>query len=433
MNTPKSAAWGRLVALALLAPVPAICTSHSAVAQDEPAIETNGGHDWPAWRGPRGNGFSPDVPKRLPPKKLLWSRPMAGECHAPVSVGGGYVVVADHGGGRGYWRCFNAADGTPVWTRQYPNNEKMEFGAAPRAAPLIHRGRVYCLSAWGELFCIELSTGNVVWQKHLARHFQAKTPTWGYCCSPLVAGGKLIVNPGGTGGPVAALNPDTGKVLWTGEGEGLNYAGFIVGTFGGVEQVVGYDQKTAGGWELKTGRRLWTFEVDNSYGYIVPSPVAVGGKLLLTSDQENARLVAFDDGDKIWDEPPAENEDLAPEIATPTVWGGLILGASYGLVLLDPSPADGPRTLETLWIYDDEKCVEGVCHVIASEDRALVMCEDGQLLLLAADRESCRILDRVKLCEKTWVHPALAGARLYVRDKSRLYCYAMRAEDRGGR
>jgi hypothetical protein len=65
--------------------------------------------------------------------------------------------------------------------------------------------------------------------------------------------------------------------------------------------------------------------------------------------------------------------------------------------------------------------------VIASEDRALVMCEDGQLLLLAADRESCQILDRLKLCDKTWVHPALADGRFFVRDQAALYCYDMPA------
>jgi len=425
-KTTRSTRRRRLLGLFLLAPVAALGTRQPAAAQDEPGAQAAApGHDWPASRGPHGNGFSPEVPKRLPPKKLLWSRAMAGECHAPVSVGGGYVVVADHGEGRDFWRSFDAGDGTPAWTHEYPNAEKMDFGAAPRAAPLIHRGRVYCLSAWGELFCLKLTTGKVVWQEHLAREFKTKTPTWGFCSSPLVAGGKLIVNPGGSGGPVAALDPSTGEVLWSGQGEGPDYAGFIAGTFGGVEQVVGYDRKTAGGWDLKTGRRLWTFEVDNSYGYIVPSPVAVDGKLLLTSDQQNARLVGFGAGGKIDAEPAAENEDLAPEIATPTVWGDLVLGASYGLVLLDPSPADGGRALKTLWIYDEEECVEGICHVIASEDRALVMCEDGQLLLLALDRESCKVLDRVKLCEETWVHPALAGGRLYVRDAGKLYCYAM--------
>ncbi len=386
-------------------------------------------YEWPGWRGPRGDGFSPEVPRRLPPRKLLWTRAMAGECHAPLSVGGGYLVAADADGRRDYWRCFNAADGTPVWTYEYPNAEKMEFGAAPRAAPRIYRGKVYCLNAWGELFGFDLASGRLVWRKHLAREFQQKTPTWGYCCSPLMANGNLIVNPGGTGGPVAALDPQTGNAVWTGKGDGVNYAAFLLGTFGGVEQLIGYDRKTAGGWDAKTGERLWTLDVDASYGYIAPSPVAVGGKLLLTSDQQDARLMGFTAAGKILNEPAAENMDLAPEIATPCVWGGLILGASSGLLLLDPATPDSGNSLKTLWLDDNEDCLRGLCHAIVSEDRALVLCEDGQLLLLAADRKSCTILDRAKLCERTWVHPALAYGRLYVRDKAAVYCYEMPAPE----
>jgi hypothetical protein len=56
----------------------------------------------------------------------------------------------------------------------------------------------------------------------------------------------------------------------------------------------------------------------------------------------------------------------------------------------------------------------------------LILCEDGHLLLLAADRKSCMILDRVKLCDRTWVHPALADGRLYVRDRAGIYCYDLR-------
>ncbi len=384
-------------------------------------------YDWPGWRGPRGDGFSPEVPRRMPPKKLLWTHAMAGECHAPLSVGGGYLVAADSDGRRDYWRCFNAADGTPVWTYEYPNSEKMEFGAAPRAAPRIYGGKAYCLNAWGELFCLDLATGKPVWKKHLAREFQQKTPTWGYCCSPLVANGKLIVNPGGTGGPVAALDPQTGNVVWTGQGDGVNYASFLLGSFGGVEQLIGYDRKTAGGWDAKSGRRLWTLDVDCSYGYIAPSPVAVGGKLLLTSDQEDARLMGFTAAGRILDKPVAESMDLAPEIATPTVWGGLILGASSGLLLLDPTSSGAGNALKTLWIEDSEDHLRGLCHAIVSEDRALVLCEDGRVLLLAAERKSCTILDRVKLCGRTWVYPALADGRLYVRDKAAVYCYDMRA------
>jgi len=400
--------------------------SQPTVSSPRMAGPTSEALDWPCWRGPNGDGFSPEVPQRLPPKKLAWSQEMAGECHAPISVGEGCAVLGDHDSKRDFWRCFDAAGGGPRWTFDYTNAEKMEFGAAPRAAPLIHGGKAYCLSAWGELFCFKLADGHVAWRKHLGRQSGQKTPQWGFCVSPRIAGGKLIVSPGADRAPFSALEPETGEVVWTAAGKGVNYASTLIGTFGGVPQVVAYDAATAGGWDLGTGRRLWTLKVDCAAGYIVPSPVALGQRILLASGEENSRLLGFGPAGTLEPQPQAVNEDLAPEIATPTAWGDAILGAAGGLMLLDASAAPGKGLLRTLWISDKDEYLNGVCHAIVSHDRALVMCEDGQVLLLAADRNACRVLDRQKLCDKTWSHPALARGRLYVRDKSALYCYDLR-------
>ena len=171
----------------------------------------------------------------------------------------------------------------------------MEYGPGPRATPLIYEGKVYVLSAFGELYAFDLKTGETVWQKDFIKDFgAAKAPKWGFCGSPLVAGGKLIVNPGGKTS-LAALDPATGKVLWEGAGAGPNYSSFLAGTFGGVEQVVGHDDASLGGWDLKTGKRLWSvpMEIEPDAGYIVPTPVAVGGKLLVADQKNGTQLFAF--------------------------------------------------------------------------------------------------------------------------------------------
>ncbi len=382
--------------------------------------------EWPMWRGPKLSGFSAEVPKALLPlEKPLWTHPMAGECNAPIAVAEGYVVVADHGAGRDYWRCFDAATGEPKWTHEYANTGEMDYGAAPRASPLIYRGKVYCLNAWGTLFCLRLSDGEVVWKKDFLKDFKAgEPPVWGYCPSPIAADGKILTNPGGTAGAVAALDPDTGETVWTAKRGFPNYAGFIVGTFGGVRQVVGYDTDSLGGWDLESGERLWTLPADSSAGYIVPTPVDVGGKLLLSSDTEETRLHAFDASGKIVAEPVAGSEELYPEMSTPVLWGKLVLGASDGLVLLDPAD-----DLAALWIFDEDPSVGGLCHFIVSDDRALVFCDDGHVVLLALDREACKIVGKAKVCGSSWTYPAIAGGRLYVRDKEVLACYDLSAGD----
>jgi outer membrane protein assembly factor BamB len=384
--------------------------------------------EWPGWRGPDGTAFSPDVPRQMPAKKLLWSQAMSGECNAPLACAEGVVIAADYGAAKDHWRCFDAEKGTPLWDCSYENTHEMDSGSAPRATPLIHQGKAYLLDAFGTLRALDLKKGTVLWKKDFLKDFKAGEPaTWGYCSSPLLAGGKLIVNPGGTGGAAAALDPDSGKVLWTSQEGRPNYASFIAGAFGGVEQVIGYDETSLGGWDLATGRRLFSLPVNPGDGYIVPAPVKVGDKVLLATEQGDTHLYAFESGGRIVQAPEGGNKDLYPEISTPVVWGDTILGATEGLVLLDPK--DG---LKTLWRYDEDPSVGGLVHFIVSKDRAIAFCDNGIMLLLAFDRAEARILGKEKLCGRTWVHPALAYGKLYVRDSKTLFCYDLAMKVDGG-
>lgn len=287
----------------------------------------------------------------------------------------------------------------------------------PPRRPLLFDGRAYVLSAFGELYCLDLKTGQTLWQKDFIKDLGGKkVPTWGYCCSPLVARGRLIVNPGGRSALVA-LDPQTGSVLWQGEGGLPNYSSFLVGTFGGVEQVVGYDAKTLGGWDLQTGRRLWNVKVESSGGYIVPSPLVLGGNLLIADTNNEAQLFAFDPGGTIRSTPVATNDGLNPEICTPVAAQGLILGQAGKLVCLDAA------SLKTLWSEQHDKAFEADCHLIAAEDRAVVTNNLGELLLLRFDRGGMKVLGRKKICQKTLMHPTVAGARLFAQDNESLYCY----------
>ena len=369
------------------------------------------------------NGLSDEVPAKMPAVKLLWKKPMAGLCSAGISAAEGYVVVADHGKKTDYYRCYRAAAGKEAWTFSVRNGAEMDYGASPRATPAIHRGKVYCIGAVGDVHCLDLTTGKAVWEKDYRKDFGAgRLPTWGHCTAPLLVEGKLILHPGN----VVALDPATGKTVWTGKAHGCNYSNFVVGTFGGIKQLIGYDGRSLAAWDVKTGKRLWELEVDNSKGYIVPSPVTLGEKLLVASEDEDTRLYGFDRKGKLIELPEAESEDLAPEMATPTIQGDLILGICEGLVCLDPK-----NKLKTLWIEENEDAFYGLSHIVAARDRALVFGSNGTMALVKADRKKCTILGTSKLCKDTWAHPALTGGRIYLRDEKFFYCYELKMPGAG--
>ncbi|HUW33700.1 MAG TPA: PQQ-binding-like beta-propeller repeat protein [Planctomycetota bacterium] len=377
--------------------------------------------DWPQWRGPTRDSISAEVPTKMPEKKVLWRRPMAGKCSAGVAVSGGFVIVPDHGDGKDYLRCYRAEKGEPAWTHSWDNDAEMEYTSGPRATPLVHEGMVYALGATGLLCCLKLDTGTVVWQMNLAELFKAEVPQYGYCSSPIIIDGKLIVNPGGKDASVAALDPKTGKTIWQTPGAPAAYASFIVGTFGGVRQIVGYDSESLGGWDLGSGKRLWKLVPPTGGDFNVGTPVDVAGKLLVCTENNYTRLYGFSDGGAIIEKPLARNDDLGMDMGTPTVVDGLAFGTGMGLVCMDAN--DG---LKTLWASNEDDSPRGFSHIIAGNGHALIFCENGTMHLLAVGRRQPKILGSVRMTGGAWSHPALADGRLYIRDDRLLYCYNLR-------
>jgi len=389
---------------------------------NRPAAAESSANDWPGWRGPNRDGISPLLPKSLPKKpKFVWRKRMTGEALSGIAVAGRHVIVADRdpNDASDIFRCLDASTGKELWKLQYAAAGDMDYGNSPRATPLIHDGRVYLLGAFGDLHCLRLADGRIEWKTNLVRQFSAKSLTWGMCSSPLIVDDKLIVNPGAKEASLAALDRITGKVVWQSPGLAGAYSSFIVGTFGGVRQIVGYDAVSLGGWDVESGRRLWKLFPDLEGDFNVPTPVQVGGRLLVTTENNGTRLYNFDKSGNLIPKPVALNEDLAPDTSTPVVIGEKVFGGWVDLFCLDLN--DG---LKPVWTAEDE-VFEDYVSLIGNRDRVLITTTEGELLLIDATGESYKLISRLRVFDgKTEVlsHPALVGTRLFIRDSNEICC-----------
>ena len=127
-----------------------------------------------------------------------------------------------------------------------------------------------------------------------------------------MVGDSLIVNPGAPEASLVALGLYTGEVIWKTPGGPPGYGSLIVGTFGGVRQIVGYDADSLGGWDPNTGQRLWTLAPEKKGDYNVPTPVNVFGQLLVATENNGTRLYDFDSQGRILPVPVAQTRELAP-------------------------------------------------------------------------------------------------------------------------
>jgi len=393
-------------------------------------VKREGCLGWGDWRGPRRDGISDGVPAQLPAKpRFAWRKKTTGPSMAGVAVSLPYVVVADKSsnGDEDIWRCLDAQTGDERWVFQYAAPGKMDYTNAPRATPVICGDKVYLLGAFGRLECLELKTGNSLWSRDLLADFGGKPLSWGFCARPLVDGERLIVGTASPDAALVALNRQTGETLWEAPGNPAGYGGMVAGVFGGRRQIVGCDSKSLGGWNPETGERLWTMESDSLN---VPTPIDLGGRLLVANEGFGARIYAFNSDGTLCDEPQASNDAFKPNATSPVTVNGLLFGfANETLSCLDLE-----KKLATNW-SSSRKGADGwgdYASFIGGNGRVLATSVSGWLTLFEADGGGCRQVASLQVFDgakpEVWSHPALVDSRLYLRSANEVVCLLLGEE-----
>lgn len=324
--------------------------------------------------------------------------------------------------------CLDTVSGVAFWQHSYQATGNLDYGNSIRATPLIADPYVVTLGAFGDLHCLDLETGNLVWSKHLVRDLHGIMPQWGYSASPIAIDDRLIVQPGGDSASIAALDLETGEVVWKTPGRQAAYASLVPWSQGGKQQVIGFDYRTLGGWDVEDGKRLWeiTPKVPNDFN--VPTPIVMPEGVILTSENNGTRLHAWTSPGTADAAPAAEFLDLAGDSHTPVVVGKYLVGVDRGLYVLDIHSQ--LRGISELY----NPSLDGYCSLIGSEDRVLVQCEKGELLLLQIGQQSgsnqnvVRELDRIRVGDDSvqiLAHGAIAGSIYFVRLPDRLQAWQL--------
>jgi len=321
-----------------------------------------------------------------------------------------------------FFRCVKASDGSPVWSFSYPAPGALDYGNSPRATPLIHEGKVFVQGAMGHLACLDLKSGDPIWEMNLKEEFEPKEDLkWGFCASPLIVENKLIVLPGAADCGVAALEPAKGKVLWKSPGKAPGYGSLTQGQFHGKCQIVGHDADSLGGWDPASGKRLWRLAPPVANDFNVPTPIIHGDGVLISTENNGTRHFQIRSDGSIDPQPVAVFRKLAPDTHSPVRAGGRLLGISKRLFCLDAT------TLKPLWELTDS-AFGRYCALVATQKRALVISLDGELLLISTEDQRGKLLAKSQIFpgEKgLYSHPAFVGAKMYARGSGNIACFSL--------
>jgi outer membrane protein assembly factor BamB len=392
--------------------------------------------DWPQWLGPKRDGstaekVAPWKEKEAP--KVLWRQAVTQGYSSPV-VAGGRVFL--HARGKDMDReeeeviALDAATGKPLWKDAYARPAFTSvLGTGPRATPTVAGKRLFTMGINGLLSCYDVENGKRLWQADLYKQFKADLPTFAVCCSPLVVGNRVIVSVGGKGRCAVALRADTGEVQWQSLDDAASTSSPVL--FAGGERpggatpdVVLMTPLRLVGLDPLDGSLRWEHPMVFQPQGTSPTPVAVGDKLVASTQAHGAVAVGVGSKDEKMTAAPAwQNKEMKSYFSSGVTAGDLLLLVTN---VVEPLPSTSlscldPKTGKLLW----RKEKVGYFHaglIRTGDGKLLALNDSGVLTLLEVDGKGAKEVARAKVCGGTLVSPALSGGRLYVRDDKELIC-----------
>ncbi len=400
--------------------------------------------DWPQWRGPNRDDVSKETgllrtwPKDGP--KLLWTFTDSGIGFSGPAIVGDRLYTMGGDGKTTSVFCLDLTTQEKAWSTEVGPFFPHGNGDGPRGTPTVDGDLVFALSGHGDLVCVEKDTGTKRWHVNLKKDFSGQMASgWGYSESVLVDGDKVVCTPGGGKGTLAALNKDTGEVIWRSKElkDPAVYSSIIAADVDGVRQ---YIQLTGGGMAgvaADDGRLLWHSD-QNAHGITVATPIyhdhcvyastsyGVGCglvKLTKAGDKFKAEKVYGPDARKVM-----HNHH-----------GGVVRVGEYVYGYSDRGgwTCQEFKTGKVMW--QSNKLGKG--SVTYADGRLYCYTEgDGTAGLVEASPTGWKEDGRFKVPRRSkmkhhglvWTHPVVANGRLYLRDQDLIFCYDVKARTTAG-
>ena len=383
--------------------------------------------EWNQWLGPDRDGKSPESgllatwPESGPEK--VWQVESLGEGYSSLSFANGSLFTQGVKAGKQYLIAIDAETGKIEWETQHGRPYSNRRGGGPRGTPTVDGDRVYALGGDGNLICADASTGAKIWEKHLLKTYGARNINWGISESPLVDGNRLVVNAGGRGASIVALDKATGDELWKTQSDEAGYSSGVAVEIDGVRQYVFFTGEAAVGVLATNGELLWRYRPVSNSTANAATPVVRDNLVFFSSSYGTgcALLRLESTGGSTTASEVYFNRDMRNHYSTSILLGDHLYGFS-GRILT----AMKFETGEVAW--RDRSVGKG--QIIHADGRLYILSDDGVVGLVEPSPTEYREISRFVIGSRdypTWTLPVIADGTLYLRDQERLYAYNVKA------
>jgi outer membrane protein assembly factor BamB len=446
--------WMLQISVALLTSYSAVIADdetadqgRAAVAADLASAPSMG--EWKQWRGPARANQSPETgllsqwPEGGPP--LVWRVEGLGDGIASVSIADGQIFTMTYANDLEFVVALDQATGSFRWAAPVGPavHESRLMRWLTQRSPTLDGNRLYAVTAFGSLVCLNTQDGDVRWSKSYTKDLRGQPAWWGFCDHPLVDGDQLICTPGGSEAAIVALNKYTGDLIWqtaipSPRSQSGHFAAPVIMQVGGIRQYVGLLQAGLVGVAAEDGQLLWRYDRINERYADDPqnalTPLVHGDRLFCVGSRGTVlallTLIADDDNGISVREEYVRSchinhfQDNAVLVDERVFISGLQGRRHRSLTCLEL------RSGEPLWEhFETERRRDGHFFATTYADGHLYVRSDTVTLVDTSSdeyREKGRfpIPDHQPAIGATT--PVIAGGHLYIRDGDRLFAYDIR-------
>jgi outer membrane protein assembly factor BamB len=391
--------------------------------------------------------------------KVLWRTPVRSGYTGPA-VSNGRVFLLD-------WQvtkqpfgteralAFDEKTGKMLWSQEWQADYRgISWPNGPRATPTVDGDRVYVAGADGKLLCLDVKSGAIQWQKDYVKDYGADRRKWafdwGFASAPLVDGGLLIaLVDGRPNAKIVAFDKMTGRELWRSltVDEDLGVAQPVIITAGGTRQLIIWYPGAVAALNPETGAVLWKQPYKVGGSMTVALPVKHDSQLFFTTFYDGPMMLTLDEkkpgATVLWkgkSDSEIQTEGLHAVIATPVIIGDYIYGiCSYGQFRCLKA-STGERIWETQAVTKERaRWASGV--IVRHGDRLFINNDRGELIIVKPDPKGYQEISRTQLIKPTsepqnrrelvyvnWMQPAYANRHIYARNDEELICASLAAD-----
>ncbi len=383
------------------------------------------GENWPAWRGPRGDGTS--LEKNVPvewsaTKNVVWKVPIPGKGHASPIVWGDriFVVTAVEELNQRVLLCLDRTDGRVLWQRvilDAPLEKLHRLNSRASSTPATDGEKVYVSFLDRDKMFVAAYDfdGNELWSVRPG----VFSSMHGYCSSPVLWKDKVIVN-GDHDGPayLTALERATGRTIWKTPrpNKTRSYCPPIVRHIDGRNQMILSGSLCVASYDPDTGKQHWI--IDGPTEQYVASLVYNGELLFMTCGFPDRFVQAIrpnGSGNVTKTHIAWQKEKDCAYVPSPIAIGPYFLGVS------DSGAATCYEAKSGKSLWRERLGPHFSASLVTANGLAYFLSDKGVMTVVKAGPKF-EVVARNDIGEQMRASPAISDGQIFMRGTKNLYC-----------